>query len=87
MFIALKTEIENRNQLRNYLEENKNINTLHIINGGFDFHAETVFKNQKQAQDFLDDLQIKNNITEINTYNIIDTVHSEKFLTKEEHFE
>jgi DNA-binding Lrp family transcriptional regulator len=87
MFVILKTNYEKRDQLQNYLTMCKNVNSVHLIDSGFDFHVEGVFKNQKEAQDFLDELEIKNSILQKQVYSVMDTIYHEQFLTKEEHFE
>lgn len=86
IFVALKTDSSNRTRLREYLEQSKNINTLCVINSGYDFHLEAVFRNQGEAKEFIEDIHEKHNILEKNIYNIINKLHSEKFLTTEEHF-
>ncbi|RJQ15565.1 Lrp/AsnC family transcriptional regulator [Candidatus Woesearchaeota archaeon] len=87
MYITLKTELQNREPLQLYLEQHKQVNSLHIINSGYDFLVEAVFKNQKQAQDFMDLLEVNNAIVKKNVYNVIETIHQERFLTEEEHFD
>jgi DNA-binding Lrp family transcriptional regulator len=87
MFIAIKTDNHNKTTLRNFLTDQKNINTLHEINSGYDYHFEALFKNQKEAQEFLDELEEKNTIIYKHVYNVIDTIHHEKFMTDKDHYE
>ena len=46
---------------------------------GFDFLAECIFQNQKEEQDFLDELESKHTILEKNIYNIISDLKKEEF--------
>jgi len=87
MFISVKTSMENRNKLRQYLADSRHVNSLHVVNSGYDYHFESIFRNQKHAQDFLDDLETKNEIFKKEVHYVIDTIHSERFLTEEGHFE
>jgi DNA-binding Lrp family transcriptional regulator len=87
ILIAIKTGIPYRNQLRTYLKNNKNVNTLHMINTGYDYHCEAIFKNQKEVQEFTEKLRQENQIKEMKIFYIIETITHEKFLTEEEHFE
>jgi DNA-binding Lrp family transcriptional regulator len=87
VFAAVKTDISGRNSLNDYLKKCKNVNSLHIVNNGNEFHFETIFKTQKEALSFLEDMEKNNKITEKNVYNVIDTIHNERFLTEVEHFE
>ncbi len=86
MFITLKTPSEKRESLLEYFKASSNVNTIHHINTGHDFHVDCIFKNQKEAQDFIDDLEDSNSITEKHVFNLIDTIHHEQFMTDEHHF-
>ena len=86
-FFAVKSTPSTRDKLKNFLETKSNINNLHIINSGFDFHFEALFKNQKEAQEFQELLEEQSLVTEKNVYNVIDTLAKEKFMTEEEHFD
>jgi len=84
--VALKTTTQNRENLKLYLQTSKNVNTIHEINSGFDFHIDCIFKNQKEAHDFLINLEIENTLTGKHIFQVINTIHQERFLTKEDHF-
>ena len=86
VFIIAKTTSEKRNELKNYLVENKNVNSLHIINHRSDFHLECIFSHQREAEEFLENMKEKNTLTEIKIYTVIENIHSDRFLTKMEHF-
>ena len=79
ILLAIKTEYSKRDILSNELKNHKNVNSVHIINNGFDFLAECIFQNQKEEQDFLDELESKHTILEKNIYNIISDLKKEEF--------
>ncbi len=87
IFTVVKTELAARPALRKYLAQSKNVNSLHFVDSGFDFHIETVFSNQKEASDFFEDMRKRNTIVSECSYSVIETIQTEKFLTEEAHFE
>ena len=86
VFMIIKTTPENRNKLREYLTEKKNINALHTINHRTDFHLECIFSHQREVEEFLEELEEQNILTEINVYTVIETLQSDKFLSETGHF-
>ena len=79
--MIIRTSYEMRVLLKDYLSTFSNVNNFYIINSGYDFMIETIFRNQKETQDFIDELERNFKISEILQYNIIEEVHREKFLT------
>jgi len=80
IFIAIKTSIENRNDLQEYFAEHRNVNSLFIINGGFDFFVDAVFKDAKDMEDFLHELRTRNHIQKLQTHTVITDIKLESFL-------
>lgn len=87
IWVAVKTVPANREVLKQHLMKNPNVNNVFRINSGFDFHFEGVFRNQKDALDFLEALEHEHQIVQKNVYTVIDTIQHESFLTEEEHFD
>lgn len=81
--IAVKAEKNKRFNLRDYLYNHKNVNSLYRVNEGFDFVLGCVFENSAQAEDFLDSLKAEHNVKEAMMFNVIDEVKKEGFLTHE----
>ncbi len=79
--MVLKTKYDKRVLLKDYLESHNNVNNLYITNSGYDFMIETVFRNQKETQDFVDEIERHFELQEVKAYNIIEDVHREKFLS------
>jgi DNA-binding Lrp family transcriptional regulator len=86
MFIIAKTNPENSVQLKEYLLTKKNINSIHTINHRSNFHIECIFSHQREVEDFLEELEAENVLTQLSVYTVIETINSEKFLTEPEHF-
>ena len=87
IFFVIRTEIQNREKLKQFLITQKNVNNIHLVNNQSSFHVECIFKNQKEAEEFLEDLEEQTPLTQLSVYNLLDTIQEEKFLTQETHFE
>jgi len=86
LMLAIKTSRENRDSLKNYFSNHSRVNNLFQINSEYDFLVEAIFRNQKEIQDFIDDMESKNIILKKTIFNIINTIQRENFLTKIDHF-
>jgi len=86
VFFVVKTTTQHKEKLKKYLTEKKNINSIYTVNHGFNFHFMGVFRNQKDVEDFLEELENDYPLTQINVYTVIETIATEKFLSEEEHF-
>jgi DNA-binding Lrp family transcriptional regulator len=80
--IALKVANEKRNELRDYLSEHPNVNSLYRINFDHDFLTEVIFEDVSKLQEFIDLLGLKFGVKEPKIFNIIGEVHKEKFLSE-----
>ncbi|USN45827.1 MAG: Lrp/AsnC family transcriptional regulator [Candidatus Woesearchaeota archaeon] len=83
----IKTRRDCRDRMRDYLKQADQVNTLHEINSGFDFMIETVFANNKEGHEFLERLAQEQVVLEMNVHDVIDTVHQERFLSEDRHFD
>jgi len=86
IFMVIKTTSAHKELMKKFLMEKKNVNSIYTVNQGSNFHFESIFRNQKEVEDFLEELEEKNPLTQINVFNVIEKVCTEKFLTEEEHF-
>lgn len=78
---VIKSGFERRDLLKDYLLAHSNVNNFYLTNSGYDFMIETIFKNQRETQHFLELLERTFNLDDIKSYNIIEDIHREKFLT------
>jgi DNA-binding Lrp family transcriptional regulator len=86
VFIIIKTSLIHKDKLKEYLQNKPNINSLHIINHRSNFHIECIFRNQIEVEEFLEELEDRHALSEINVYTVLETIHTERFLTEKEHF-
>jgi DNA-binding Lrp family transcriptional regulator len=83
--IILKVGKEDRETIKEFLLNHQSTNTLYLINNGYDYSTESVFKNQKDAEEFIEHINDKFKIKEIRTYHIIDELCKETFLSQPAH--
>ena len=77
--LALKVSREQKPALQQFLQNHHSVNSLHEINGGFDFLAEVISKDIKEYTDFRDGLKESFNLKELHEYQIIEELEKEKF--------
>lgn len=82
--VALKVDREQRQELKEFLLKNNNINSVYKINNGFDFLAECIFKHIKELEDFLESVDAKFKVRNRQVYYIIEDLKREDFLTDPE---
>ena len=79
--VMLKAARENRDELRQYLARNANVNSLYKINSGYDFLMEGVFRNMNEAEEFMEGLREKFGIVEDKVFYVLEDIKREEFLT------
>lgn len=79
--ITLKVEREDKDRLKEFLLKNCSINSVYRINNGFDFMIEAVFKEIRDLEEFLDDIEKKFRITDKKSFFIIEDVKRESFMS------
>jgi DNA-binding Lrp family transcriptional regulator len=85
--IAIKVEKDSREELRQFLLEKPNINSLYRTNFHSDFLAEAIFRNTAELQNFKEEIERRFKPIDISLFHVIDELKKENFLTKPEHFE
>jgi Lrp/AsnC family transcriptional regulator, leucine-responsive regulatory protein len=70
--IALKVNLKDREGLKNYLYNHPCVNSLFKINNGFDYMIEGVFRQVKDMEIFLEDLEKRFKIEEEKSFYIIE---------------
>jgi len=76
---------EEREEVKEHLLRQHNVNSVYKINNGYDFLAELVFRDMGGLDDFLQVLEEKFKIKEKKVYYIIDDVAREQFLSDQIH--
>src|SRR3989344_3249081 len=77
--IFLKVPSDKKDELRKHLSCHNNVNTVCKINNGWDFIAETVHKNIKELNEFLDILTQKFKVEQKEIHYLIEDVKREGF--------
>jgi DNA-binding Lrp family transcriptional regulator len=82
--IAIKTDIKDRDTIKDFLMTQNAVNSLYKINNGYDFLIEGIFKHIKEMEDFVENIERKFNIKEKNVHYIIEDLKREGFLSEPE---
>ncbi len=77
--VIIKIPKEMRETAKQYLSKHRNVNTVYKVNSGYDFHIELIFKNIKESEDFLENMDEKLDIIDRQVYYIIDEIKKEAF--------
>ncbi len=81
-YIALKADKKCRIELRDFLLKHQNINSVLVVNYGFDLMAEVIFRNIKEVENFTELLSEKFGVLEIKIFHVLDELQKEEFLVK-----
>jgi len=83
---VLKAHDKKKQELKDFLLTNKNVNSILRLNNEFDFFIEMVFRDMKGLEEFSESLE-KFKIKKKKEFFIIEDLKKEEFLTKPEHIE
>jgi len=79
--IIVKIARDDKAQFSDFIMRDFSINSVYRINNGFDFMIEAIFHNIKEMEEFIDKIEDKFKIENINYFYIIDDLKRESFLT------
>lgn len=79
--ILLKTKREERDNLKEFLQDNSNVNSIYKINNGYDFSIELIFPDLISMEDFLEEIYDKFPIEAQKVYYIVEDIKREAFLS------
>jgi DNA-binding Lrp family transcriptional regulator len=82
--IILKIDKSDREEVKSYLSRHRNINSVYKINNSYDLMAEGIFKDMKEAERFIEKLEVKFNIKQLQVYYIVEDIKRESFLNNGE---
>lgn len=83
--LLLKVKKENKLLLKDYLMKHKAVNSCYKINNGYDFIVEVVFKELRDVEGFLENLENEFGIEDAKVHYIIDELRREDFLSNPEY--
>ncbi len=78
--VFLKVNPECKEKLRNHLQLNQNVNGLYKINNDWDFMIETLHKNIRELDGFMDSLSSKFKIEKHQIHYLVDEIKREGFV-------
>lgn len=76
--VSFIIKAKDKKKIKTFLEENKNINSLHSLIGTHDFYAECVFRDMKELTDFKEEI-MKNGAEDIDESFIVEELKKEGF--------
>ncbi len=79
--IAFSTAPQNKQKLLELLDKNRNVNSLHKINNGWDYMAEVVFPGVKEVEEFIEKIEGMIRLKGRKVFYIIDEIKKESFLS------
>lgn len=79
--ITLKVDREDKEKLKEFLMKHQSINSVYKINNGYDFMIEGIFRQIKDMENFLEDLENKFKIQDKKSFFIIEDLKREAFMS------
>ena len=79
--IMLNVDREDKEALKQHLIMNQSVNSVYKVNNGYDFMVEGIFKQIKDLEEFLDNLDNKFKIIEKKSFFIIEDLKREEFMS------
>lgn len=80
--VNLILKSKNKDQLKKFLVEHPNVNSLYRVSQGFDFFVETVFPSMLEFEDFVEELNAF--VVDKQVFHIIEDLRREDFSLKNE---
>jgi len=79
--ITFKADRDDKEALKEFLLKNSCVNSLYKINNGFDYMVECVFRQIKDMDQFLDEVEKKFRIQDKQSFFIIEDLKREEFMS------
>ena len=83
--MVFRIKKKDKDEMQQYLLKHQNVNSAYKINNGYDFLIETVFKELKELDMFMERIDEKFKVLEKRVYYTIEDVTREAFLTDSVH--
>lgn len=79
--LMIKAKKEQKEELKNYLAKQENVNSVYKINNHYDFLVDGVFMNIKGFEEFLERMDERFDIEAKEVYYIVDEIKREDFMS------
>jgi DNA-binding Lrp family transcriptional regulator len=83
--IAVKTTETSRPRVQGFLSSHRGVNNLHKINSGYDFMAEIVGTDEKEIEDFTNELKTVPGVLDTVKFTIVEDILREEFVMGAKH--
>lgn len=80
--VIIKVDKEQKEELGQLLQKHQNVNSLYRINNGYDFMLDAIFREMKDLEEFIEQIEAKYRIRHKEVYFVIDELKQEGFLTE-----
>jgi DNA-binding Lrp family transcriptional regulator len=84
--ILIKSDKDHKEELKNYLYSNRNVNSFYKVTNGYDFLFECVFRSIFELENFIEHLENKFNIKSKQVLYTVEDIKREGFLSGPELF-
>jgi Lrp/AsnC family transcriptional regulator, leucine-responsive regulatory protein len=82
--VLLRVDRSSREELKDYLVKHNNVNSVSKINNNYDFMVEMIFKEIKELESFLENLEDRFKIKAKQVFYVIEDLKREDFLSQPE---
>lgn len=82
--ITLRVDRNDKQEVQQHLINHPAINAVYRINNGYDFMIEGIFRQVKDLEEFMEDLEAKFTVYDKKAFFIIEDIKREAFLTENE---
>ena len=79
--ITVKVDRADKEALKDFIVKHQLVNSVYKINNGFDFMIEGVFRQIKDMEEFIEDLEKRFKINDLKSFFIIEDLKKEAFLS------
>jgi len=80
----VKVNRDLREEAKKFLINHLNVNSFYKISNGFDFLIEGIFKNVKDVEDFIDNINGRFKVEQVQVYYVIEDIKKESFMNDKE---
>ncbi|MFH1850334.1 MAG: Lrp/AsnC family transcriptional regulator [archaeon] len=84
--LAIKADRDSRLELQMFMQDTPNVNSLYRVNLGYDYIAETVFRNMAELHNFAEQLE-RDFKCRVEVFNVVEELKREDFLTEPGHLD
>lgn len=79
--VMVQVAASQREELKDFLKNCDHVNSLYKVNNGYDYLVEFIFKNMRNLEDFMDELEQTFEIRKKQIYYLVEDLAREKFMS------